>query len=159
LSPWRDARIPPADPETTGFGNGCAVGLAGLPCEDELLFEELECDDVELLGEDELECEEVVVAVLVTRVGFFFGADVGRFFAGGWVTGCKAEFVVVGVLTVEVVAVELVAARFGDPLPPQAAVPSDSRTETRTVAVSRLCEDRGASDRGAIVLIDCPFLG
>jgi hypothetical protein len=127
-----------------------------LLCED-VLCEELECGDVELLGEDEARCEGVVAAVLVVCVVCFLGVDAGGFLAGGWATGCKAEFVVVGVLAVELVAVELVAARFGDPLPPQAAVPSDSRTETRTVALSRVFEDRGTSDRGAIGLIDRPF--
>jgi hypothetical protein len=64
--------------------------------------------------------------------------------------------VVVGVVAVDVVVVEVVAARFGDPLLPQAAVPTDSRTEIRTAAVF---EDDRASARGGIGLIDSPLLG
>lgn len=166
MLPWRDARSPPAEPETTGPGSGWAVGLAALrcedeelPCEDELLCEDEPCDDDELVGEDGLLGEEVVAAVLVVGVAFFLGAGAGCFLAGGWATGCSAEFVVVGVVAVDVVAVELVAARLGDPLLPQAAVPSDTRTDTKTVAVSRVFEYDGASDRGGDVLIDSPFLG
>jgi hypothetical protein len=131
--------------------------LAGLPCEGELLCEDELCDDEELLGEDEPPGEEVVAAVLVDGGAFFLGADAGCFLAGGRAAGCKAAFVVVGVVAVDGVVVEVVAARFGDPLLPQATVPSESRTEIRTVAVGRAFEDDGASDRGGIVLIDSPF--
>jgi hypothetical protein len=125
-----------------------------LLCEDEL------CDDEELLGEDEPPGEDVVVvvvvAVVVAGVAFLLGVDAGCFLAGGWGTGRKAEFMVVGVVAVDVVVVEVVAARFGDPLLPQAAVPTDSRTEIRTAAVF---EDDRASARGGIGLIDSPLLG
>jgi hypothetical protein len=36
LLPWRVARMPPADPETTGPGSGCTEGPPVRPCEDEL---------------------------------------------------------------------------------------------------------------------------